>query len=351
MIKVEEALKRFQYNDILDVATAALPWGRLNGKTVAVCDASSLVGFYIVCALLVRNDVYGDNIKIAAVVRDNMRCSERFKDLLIRDDLSVTVNAAGNEIKTEAKSDFAIFIQENNKNLSGVSALNMSLEATGAMLRYAEKCKAQSVLVATGAELYGELFSGEDYISENDVGYLDRLDTSSAFPFGERAGEALCALYAHTKKLPVKIARLCNIYGPSLERNSVWNEFLSCAVRGENIRLSDGGADYFSFCYVSDAAEALLTILLSGADAYPYNVSSEYSNVTIREFAATAQLASADRGTRLEAADSVGEKEPQRSYLDKTPEVLENKRLKDLGWVGKTTLKEGIRKSVRILSD
>ena len=170
MIKVEEALKRFQYNDILDVATAALPWGRLNGKTVAVCDASSLLGFYIVCALLVRNDVYGDNIKIEAVVRDNMRCSERFKDLLIRDDLTVTVNAAGNEIKTEAKSDFVILLSENNGSSSGAAALTASLEATGAMLRYAEKCGAESVLVATGAELYGvnaALFSDDRLVYSN----------------------------------------------------------------------------------------------------------------------------------------------------------------------------------------
>lgn len=355
MIKVEQALIRPVYDDILDVATAALPWERLRGKTVLITGAAGFIGFYLTTALLIRNDLYDDNIKVIALVRNNKKCDERFGDLLMREDLDIVVQDVCQEIKAKNKADFVIhaasqasaYYFENDP----MGTIDANLTGTARVLEYAEKSGAESTLVISSLKVYGALHNGKDSISEDDIGYIDQTNYKNCYAVGKRASETLCACFCRQKGLSVKIARPSYIYGPSsLEDDRVWAQFIANVVKREDILLKSSGAAMRSFCYVSDTAEALLTILLCGADVYPYNISSEYSNVTVRDFAKTAVEAFPDRGLKLKFENPEDEKEPQRSYLGATPEILDNKRLKDLGWVGRTTLKEGIRKAVRIVS-
>lgn len=355
MIKVQQALIRYVYDDILDVATAALPWERLRGKTVLITGAAGFIGFYLTTALLIRNDLYDDNIKVIALVRNNKKSDERFGDLLMREDLTIVVQDVCDEIKTKEKADFVIHAASQASAYyfehDPIGTIDANLTGTSRVLEYAEKCKAESTLVISSLKVYGALHNGKDSISEDDLGYIDQTNYKNCYAVGKRASEALCACYCRQKGLSVKIARPSYIYGPSsLDDDRVWAQFIANVVKGEDILLKSNGAAMRSFCYVSDTAEALLTILLCGADVYPYNISSEYSNVTIRGFAKAAVETFPDKMMKLKFANPADEKEPQRSYLGATPEILDNKRLKDLGWVGRTTLKEGIRKSVRIVS-
>lgn len=355
MIKVQQALIRYEYDDILDVATAALPWERLKGKTVLITGASGFIGFYLTAALLLRNDLYDEKIKVIALVRSDLRARNRFGDLLMREDLTLAVQDVCDELGIKDKADFIIhaasqasaYYFENDP----AGTLDANLSGTVNVLEYAAQCSAEATLIISSLKVYGALHSGKDSISETDIGYLDHTDYKNCYAIGKRASENISVCYCKQKGLSVKIARPSYIYGPSsLDDDRVWAQFIANIVRGEDILLKSDGAALRSFCYVTDAAEALFTILLCGADAYPYNISSEYSNVTIRDFAKTAAETFADRGIKLKFANPEDEREPQRSYLESTPEILENKRLKDLGWVGRTTLREGISRAVRIVS-
>lgn len=355
MIKVEQALIRPVYDDILDVATAALPWERLRNKTVFITGAAGFIGFYLTTALLIRNDLYNDGIKVIALVRNNKKCDERFGDLLMRDDLNIVVQDVCKEIKAKDRADFVIHAASQASGYyfenDPIGTIDANLTGTARVLEYAEKSGAESTLVISSLKVYGALHNGKDMISEDDIGYIDQTNYKNCYAIGKRACETLCACFCRQKGLSVKIARPSYIYGPSsLEDDRVWAQFIANVVKREDILLKSSGAAMRSFCYVSDTAEALFTILLCGADAYPYNISSEYSNVTVRDFAKAAVEAFPDRGLKLRFENPGDEKEPQRSYLGAAPEILDNKRLKDLGWVGRTTLKEGIRKAVRIVS-
>ena len=355
MMKVEQALIRPVYDDILDVATAALPWERLKNKTVLITGGAGFIGFYLTTALLIRNDLYGDNINVIALVRNNKKCDERFGDLLMREDLTIVVQDVCDEIKIKQKADFIIHAASQASAYffehDPVGTIDANLTGTTRVLEYAEKCKAEATLIISSLKVYGALHNGKDSISEDDIGYIDHTNYKNCYAVGKRASEALCACYCRQKNLSVKIARPSYIYGPSsLDDDRVWAQFIANVVKGEDILLKSNGAAMRSFCYVSDTAEALFTILLCGADIYPYNISSEYSNVTIRDFAKAAVETFPEKMMKLKFQNPEDEKEPQRSYLGATPEILDNKRLKDLGWVGRTTLKDGIAKSVRIVS-
>lgn len=356
MIKVEQSLIRPLYVDILDIATTALPWNRLREKTVLITGASGFIGFYLVVALLIRNDLYNDNIKVIALVRDNIKAGKRFGDLLMRDDLDIVVQDICDEIKTRESADFIIHAASPASAYyfthDPVGTIDANIKGTNRVLEYADKCKAESTLVISSLKVYGTLHNGKDSINEDDIGYLDYANYNNCYAMGKRAGEALCAYYYSQRGLSVKIARPGYVYGPSnLDDDRVWAQFIANVVKKEDILLKSNGAALRSFCYVSDTAEALFTILLCGEASYPYNISSEYSNVTIRDFARAAADAFPERAIKLKFLNPPDEKEPQRSYLGATPEILNNKRLKDLGWVGRTTLKDGIRRSVLIVSE
>ena len=56
-----------------------------------------------------------------------------------------------------------------------------------------------------------------------------------------------------------------------------------------------------------------------------------------------------ERGLTLAFANKEDEKEPQRSVLAATPEILDNTRLLSLGWDAKVDLTQGIRNAIQIV--
>ena len=92
-----------------------------------------------------------------------------------------------------------------------------------------------------------------------------------------------------------------------------------------------------------------MKILLDGRDIYPYNISAEHSNVTIRNFAKAAVEAFPERNLSLSFANKEDEKEPEISYINATPEILDSTRLNELGWTARVDLTDGIRRAVKIV--
>ena len=85
MIKDEISNKKeniFQ-EDIRNVAKADfIPWDMLAEKTIFVTGATGLIGATVINALNYANKVKQLNLKVLALVRDQNRAEERFKDIL-----------------------------------------------------------------------------------------------------------------------------------------------------------------------------------------------------------------------------------------------------------------------------
>ena len=160
--------------------------------------------------------------------------------------------------------------------------------------------------------------------------------------------------YCKEYGLNVKLARPSYIYGASsLDDDRVWAQFIANAVRGEDILLKSNGAAKRSFCYVSDTASALLYILLNGENAFPYNISNEKSDVTIRGFAKKACEVFPEKHMKLAFQNPEDEKEPEelKTPLTQIPEILDSTKLRALGWQPRVDLAEGIKRSVEILTE
>ena len=353
--KVIDNVKKSIYSDAQEIANSNIDWTRLKNKNILITGAGGFIGYYLVLGLLVRNDLYGDNISVQALVRNGERAKAKYGKLLERADLNLCVQDVTDKINAK-KADFIIHAASQASNIQfendPVGTINANLTGTSNILEFARECESESTLIISSLKVYGKLDTGRNYILEDDIGYVDFTSYKNCYAEGKRASETLSACYSKQYGLNVKIARPSYIYGASsLNDDRVWAQFIANIVKKENILLKSNGAVLRSFCYVTDTVTGMLTVLLEGENAVPYNISYEKSNTTIRGFAKAACKVFPERNISLSFANPEDEVEPDLTKLKGTPEIMDNKRLVALGWQPKVDLAEGIKRSVAVLEE
>lgn len=339
------------YADAKAIADYPLDWDRLAGKTVMITGANGFITYYLVLALMIRNDLYHNNIKIMGVVRNQRKAEQKYGDVAEREDLALYVQDVCAPMDRLPRADFVIhaasqatpYFFENDP----FGTLDANTTGTVNVLNYAKEGQSEAVLVISSLKVYGTVKNGAPKLTEETLGALDIDDYKNCYAQGKRTAETLCACFHKQYGVSVKLARPSYIYGAStMEDDRVWAQFLANIIRRQDILLKSNGAAYRSFCYVTDTVTALLTILLEGKDVQPYNIASEISDTTIRNFAKTAVRVFPEREMKLAFANKGDEAEPAPPDNGVTPEILDSAKLEALGWKAEVSLEEGIRRAV-----
>ncbi len=349
---VQSHLHPYIYEDIKTIADSNVNRPCLENKTVLVTGGNGFIAFYLICSMMICNDLYNSNINIIALVRNKENAEKKYGALLKRNDIQLIVQDVCQPIKC-SRADFIIhaasqasayYFEHDPKG-----TIDANLTGTLNVLEYAKASKAESTLIVSSLKVYGTVFNGKSKISETDIGYIDIDNYKNCYAQGKRASETLGCCYAKEYGMNIKIARPAYIYGPArIDDDRVWAQFIANVVKKQNILLKSNGAPLRSFCYVTDTAVALLKILTEGTNCIPYNIANPDSDVTIRQFAKAAAEAFPNLGLKLVFANSEDEKEPVPSPMAPTPEILDAARLNNLGWNPQINLTDGIRRSVKI---
>ncbi|MGM9972615.1 MAG: NAD-dependent epimerase/dehydratase family protein [Clostridiaceae bacterium] len=344
------------YEDIKPIAEERLPWEKLKNSTVFITGAGGFISYYLVLALLIRNDLYKDNIKVVGLVRSRERAEKKYKKILERSDFKLVVQDVCSPFSMDEKADYIIHAASQasawHYENDPVGTINANLTGTINVLEYARSCGAKATLMISSLKVYGAVHNGASSLTEDTVGYIDHTSYKNCYAQGKRAAETLCASYHKQYGMDVKISRPSYIYGPSsLTDDRVWAQFIANVVKNQSILLKSNGGAYRSFCYVRDTASALLYILLKGEAMVPYNIAAEHSNITIRGFAREAVKVFPEKNLTLSFANKEDEVEPDISLFSQTPEILDSKRLEALGWEAKVNLAEGIRTAALIVEE
>ena len=302
----------------LDEALGALPDARtLEGATVLVTGATGMVGSCVTDLLARLSQRDRLHLKIVALCRDAGRAAQRFAHLREVEPVSGDMTGAG-ELPG---ADFVVHAASNAHPMAfstdPVGTMKANLVGTMRLLERLRDCGGRRLLFVSTGE-------------------------------SKRAAETLCASYARQYGLDAVVARLCYVYGPTVaDANSRADaQFLRRALAGQDIVLKSDGAQLRSYCYVADAAAALLTILLAGERGLAYNVANRDSVHTIRQYAETlARLA----GVKV-TFDLPPETERQ-GYSTVSRAVQNSARLEALGWSARHTLEDGLRHTLDILQN
>ena len=356
--KVKDNILSSVYSDVLELAGAEfVDWDLLKNQTVLITGANGFISSHIVLSMLLRNDLYGDGIKVIALVRNRDRAEEKFGALLLRDDLELCVQDVSDPIGAD-RADYVIHAASQASNIQfetdPVGTISANLTGTARALDFARRSNAKSTLVVSSLKVYGQVYGSKGFLSEEDEGYLDFTSYRNCYAMGKRASETLAASYIKEYGMNVKLCRPAYIYGASsLDDDRVWAQFIANVVKREDILLKSNGAANRSFCYVTDTAAAMLCVLLRGENGFPYNIAYEKSDTTIRGFARAACEAFPDRKIDLRFQNPDDEREPEtiKTPLSAEPEILDSTRLKKLGWVPRVDLNEGIKRAVKVLEE
>ena len=140
-------------------------------------------------------------------------------------------------------------------------------------------------LLASSSEIYG--IPDQHPQVESYQGSVDPVGDRSCYNESKRFAEALVMAFHRKYGLSTRIARIFNTYGPRMrvDDGRAIPNFISGALRGEELTLYGDGTQTRSPCYVSDTVRGL-QLLLESNEVKPVNIGNpdEWSMLDLAKF-------------------------------------------------------------------
>ena len=153
------------------------------------------------------------------------------------------------------------------------------------MLGLAKKVNAKMAQAYT-SEVYGDPAIHPQ--PENYWGNVNPIGYRSCYDEGKRCAETLCMDYFRQNKVRVKIIRIFNTYGPRMLPNDgrVVSNFITQALKNEDITIYGDGRQTRSFQYIDDMIEGMVRMMNTEDDfTGPVNIGNthEFSMLELAE--------------------------------------------------------------------
>lgn len=203
------------------------------------------------------------------------------------------------------------------------------------------KEKNARLLLASTSEVYGDPLvhpQKEDY-----WGNVNPIGPRGVYDEAKRFAEAMTMAYHRVHGVQTRIVRIFNTYGPRmrLRDGRVVPNFMSQALKGEDLTVYGDGSQTRSFCFVSDLVEGIVRLLNSNQDS-PVNIGNP-QELTVLEFA--------HRIIELTGSKSKVAFKPLPVDDPKVrqPDITLARQV--LGWEPKVSLQEGLEKTIAYFRD
>lgn len=321
------------------------------GKTVLVTGATGLIGSHIVDKLMQM-----DNVRVIALSRSEEKLKKVFEKYLEDSRFRIIVQNVSEKINSDIGPIHYLFHAASpmeGKIITNypVDVIMPNLIGTINCLEYLKKQKEEGkagrLVLFSSVTVYGNNTNVDVCVKESDTKIADFLDAGSAsYSQSKRMSEVIARSYGKQYGIDVVIARLSTVYGATcVMPDTAFYEFISKALRRENIIVNSSGAPRRDNIYIDDAVNGLLCVAEEGLSNEAYNISS---NGDGDNFAAVDEIAaivvdvsnqSTGKKIGLEYREIVnGERRPGLK--------MDNTKLKNLGWSVKTNIFEGIKNTL-----
>ena len=199
------------------------------------------------------------------------------------------------------------------------------------------KSKGARFLLASTSEIYGNPEIHPQ--TEAYWGNVNPVGVRSCYDEGKRIAETLTMDFHRLHKLPVKIVRIFNTYGPRMQRDDgrVVSNFIVQGLLGEPLSIYGKGHQSRSFCYVEDMVEGLFRMMNHTQFIGPVNIGNS-EEFTISDFADTVERLIGRPCQKL--FKPLPEDDPQR----RKPDIRLVLELID--WRPRISLEEGLKRTV-----
>ena len=194
------------------------------------------------------------------------------------------------------------------------------------------------ILQSSTSEVYGDPEVHPQV--EEYWGRVNVVGPRACYDEGKRCAETLFFDYYRQHKLPIRVARIFNTYGPNMhpEDGRVVSNFIMQALRNEPITIYGEGQQTRSFCYVDDLVEGLVRLMNVGGDlSTPVNLGNP-AEITILELAEKVIELTGSR------SELVRRPLPVDDPRQRCPEISKAREL--LHWAPKVALEAGLARTI-----
>ena len=306
-------------------------------KKILVTGGAGFIGSHL-CERLVRSgqDVLCVDNYFTGTKQNIVACLDNPRFELMRHDVTFPLYVEVDEIYNLACPASPVHYQHDP-----VQTTKTSVHGAINMLGLAKRTRAK-IFQASTSEIYGDPEIHPQ--PEGYVGHVNPIGPRACYDEGKRCAETLFFDYRRVHKLPIKVARIFNTYGPRMLENDgrVVSNFIVQALREEPLTIYGDGSQTRSFCYVEDLLSGL-ELLMESEDSVtgPCNLGNPHE-ITVREIA----------GLILEKTGSASRIEfrplPQDDPRRRQPAV--GRALEQLGWKPRVALDKGLRATIDYFS-
>ena len=225
---------------------------------------------------------------------------------------------------------------------NAIKTIKANVIGTTNMLGLAKRVGAK-LLQASTSEVYGDPTvhpQTEDY-----RGNVNPIGPRACYDEGKRCAETLCFDYHRQHRVPIKVMRIFNTYGPAMhpEDGRVVSNFIVQALRGEPITVFGDGSQTRSFCFADDLIAGMRALMDSDPEILgPVNIGNP-TEFTIKELA---ELVLEMTGSQ---SPIVYRDLPQDDPMQRRPDISLAKSA--LGWEPTIQLREGLTRTIAYFED
>lgn len=222
-----------------------------------ICEYLLGKGHHVIC---IDNLVTGDIRNVEPLFK-----KERFA--FLKQDVTNFIHVSG---KLDAVLHFASPASPQDYLQFPIPTLKVGSLGTHKALGLAKEKKAIFMLAST-SEVYGDPLINPQ--KESYWGNVNPVGPRGVYDEAKRFAEAMAMAYHRYHKMPVRIIRIFNTYGPRMRLNDgrAVPNFITQALRGKPITVYGDGSQTRSLCYVTDLVEGIYKLLLSNMNT-PVNI-------------------------------------------------------------------------------
>lgn len=165
-----------------------------------------------------------------------------------------------------------------------LETIEVTIQGIKNCLKLAKKNNAKLIYFST-SEIYGNPEKSAVPTKENYNGNVSSIGPRSCYDESKRLGETFCYIYNSYYNVHTNIIRPFNVYGPGMKQKDyrIFPNFISNILNKKELKIYGSGNQTRTYCYVTDAIEGFLRVMIMGKSGEVYNIGNNKPEISVKD--------------------------------------------------------------------